>query len=168
MKTRWIEPEQLEKAQEHNEAFWEGRLDGPLMWVTGPEAHPGTSPPEPPTDEELWTAVDYSLYHLDGPDAIRHLPRVLEIESLDCVQWIHGAGQPSAGHWLDLLQAVQAAGKSVQVYYGPTHGEEADPGEELKTLCRELDPDRLFFWAAVDSTEEADRLVELGRQGRRR
>ena len=363
MKTPWIEPEQLERARERSEAFWEGRLEGPLMWITVPEAHPGTPPPEPPTDEELWTdvdyviaaaeyqlahtyyagdalpvynpwlgpdqlaawlgaelflqprkftswvtpfvrdwsehprfsidpenrwwklyleivrrsaqagrdkwvtgypdlhtgidglsairgpekllidllehpqsvksamnemtglfkyviaavsdiilptgqgtsnwtmgwsgkrfvcigqndftcmispdmfeefcfqdtletcnAVDYSLYHLDGPDAIRHLPRILEIESLDCVQWIHGAGQPSASHWLDLLQSVQAAGKSVQVYYGPTHGEEADPAQEFKILYRELDPDRLFFWAAVETAEEADRLVELGRQ----
>jgi len=110
---------------------------------------------------ETTSYVDRSIYHLDGPGAIRHLPRILEIESLDCVQWIHGAGQPAASHWLELLKSVQGAGKSVQVYYGPTHGDEADPGEELRILCRELDPDRLFFWATVGSVEEADRLLRI-------
>jgi hypothetical protein len=105
--------------------------------------------------------ADRSIYHLDGPDAVRHLPRILAIESLDCVQWIHGAGQPSASHWLELLKTIQAAGKSVQVYYGPTHGDEADPAEELRILCRELDAKRLFFWASVGSVEEADHLVRV-------
>jgi succinate dehydrogenase flavin-adding protein (antitoxin of CptAB toxin-antitoxin module) len=109
--------------------------------------------------------VDRSIYHLDGPDAVRHLPRILEIESLDCVQWIHGAGQPSASHWLELLKRIQDAGKSVQVYYGPSHGDEADINAELEILCRELDRDRVFFWATVGSIEEADRLVQLAAAG---
>jgi succinate dehydrogenase flavin-adding protein (antitoxin of CptAB toxin-antitoxin module) len=109
--------------------------------------------------------VDRSIYHLDGPDAVRHLPRILEIESLDCVQWIHGAGQPSASHWLELLKRIQDAGKSVQVYYGPSHGDEADISAELEILCRELDRDRVFFWATVGSIEEADRLVQLAAAG---
>jgi hypothetical protein len=104
--------------------------------------------------------VDRSIYHLDGPDAIRHVPRLLEIEKLNCIQWIHGAGQPSATHWLDLLKRIQQAGKSVQVYYGPDHGGEEDTVEELKILCRELDPDRLFFWAIVNSVEAAEALLK--------
>jgi hypothetical protein len=103
--------------------------------------------------------VDHSIYHLDGPDAIRHVPRLLEIEKLECIQWIHGAGQPSATHWLDLLKQVQQAGKSVQVLYAPDHGDEENSVEELGILCRELDPDRLFFWAIVDSVEEAEVLI---------
>jgi len=109
---------------------------------------------------ETTNYVDQSIYHLDGPDAIRHVPRLLEIEKLDSIQWIHGAGQPSATHWLDLLKQIQQAGKSVQVYYGPTHGDEADTVEELEILCRELDPNRLFFWANVSSMEEAEALMK--------
>jgi hypothetical protein len=104
--------------------------------------------------------VDRSLYHLDGPDAIRHLPRLLEIERLDGIQWIHGSGQPSAAHWLDLLKRIQQAGKFVQVYYGPTHGDDADSVAELELLCRELDPKRLFFWANLTSVEEAEALMK--------
>lgn len=109
---------------------------------------------------ETTNYVDHSLYHLDGPDAIRHVPRLLEIEKLDCIQWIHGAGQPSATHWLDLLKQIQQAGKLVQVYYGPTHGDEENTVAELEILCRELDPKRLFFWASVSTVEEAQTLLK--------
>jgi hypothetical protein len=109
---------------------------------------------------ETTNYVDRSIYHLDGPDAIRHVPRLLEIEKLDCIQWIHGAGQPSAIHWLDLLRQIQRGGKSVQVLYAPDHGEEEDTVECLRILRRELDPNRLFFWAIVSSVEEAEALVK--------
>ena len=62
--------------------------------------------------------VGYSIYHLDGPGALQHVPRLLEIEQLDCIQWIQGAGQPLPTQWLDLLHQIQDAGKSIQLYYG--------------------------------------------------
>ncbi|MBN1927039.1 MAG: hypothetical protein JW798_14495, partial [Prolixibacteraceae bacterium] len=31
--------------------------------------------------------IDYTLYHLDGVDAIRHLDAILEIEELNAIQW---------------------------------------------------------------------------------
>jgi hypothetical protein len=105
--------------------------------------------------------ADRTIYHLDGPGALRHLDRLLAIPELDCVQWIQGAGSPPPSRWLDLLRRVQAAGKSVQVYYGPGHGDDADLAEELVTLCRRLDRRRLFFWAAVPSREQADELAGL-------
>ena len=107
--------------------------------------------------------VDYSLYHLDGPDAIRHVPALLSIEELTCIQWIQGAGAPLPSAWIPLLRQIQDAGKSVQVYYGPSHGASADLRAELEVLCEQLDPARLFFWAIVDSAEEADSLVRHAR-----
>jgi len=104
--------------------------------------------------------VDYSIYHLDGPDAARHLPKILELENLDCVQWIQGAGNPLPSQWLDLLKQVQDAGKSVQVMYSPSHGEDADLSKELDVLCNGLDKNRIFFAAFIDSVEQADALVE--------
>ena len=116
---------------------------------------------------ETTNYVDRSLYHLDGPDAIRHLPRLLSIDALDCIQWIHGSGQPPSSRWLPLLKQIQNAGKSVQVYYGPTHGDEADSVEELEILCSELDPRRLFFWATVGSVGEAEALMKTAGENRR-
>ena len=48
--------------------------------------------------------LDYSLYHLDGVGAIRHLDALLEIEELDALQWTPGVGQPQGGDpcWYDL------------------------------------------------------------------
>jgi hypothetical protein len=99
---------------------------------------------------ECCAHVDKVIYHLDGPDAVRHLPKILELEKLNCVQWIQGAGKPPPSQWLDLLKHVQDAGKSVQVYYGPGHGDDADLMRELDVLCNKLDANRLFFWATTD------------------
>ena len=103
--------------------------------------------------------VDQSIYHLDGPGALQHLPRLLEIESLDCIQWIQGAGAPLPSRWLDLLARIQAGGKTVQVMYSGAHGGRADFRTEIDALCGALDPARLFIAADVDSVEKADFIV---------
>jgi succinate dehydrogenase flavin-adding protein (antitoxin of CptAB toxin-antitoxin module) len=103
--------------------------------------------------------VDHTIYHLDGPDALRHLPKLLEIENLDCIQWVQGAGNPLPSQWTDMLNRIQEAGKSVQVLYVPNHGGDADLREELDVLCQKLDRNRLFFWAVLDSVEQAEALV---------
>ncbi len=56
--------------------------------------------------------LDYSLFHLDGPDCTCHLDHLLNIEELDAVQWTPGAGQPWAGDakWYDLYARILKAG----------------------------------------------------------
>ena len=62
MRTPWIEPARLARALARNEAFWTGGVeDGPLVWITAPNALPGAPPPEPATEEALWTDVGYVL-----------------------------------------------------------------------------------------------------------
>jgi hypothetical protein len=104
--------------------------------------------------------VDHTLYHLDGPDAVRHLPTILGVESLPCVQWIQGAGQPLPSQWLPLLQRIQAAGKSVQLFYAGSHGGDADFAKELDALCSNLDRTKLFIVMDARSVEEAEALVK--------
>lgn len=59
--------------------------------------------------------LDYSLYHLDGVDAMRHVDALLEIENLNAIQWTPGYGQPQGGNacWYDLYKKILAGGKSV-------------------------------------------------------
>jgi len=41
--------------------------------------------------------LDYSVYHLDGTDCIRHLGLLLKIEELDAIQWTPQYGRPDPG-----------------------------------------------------------------------
>jgi hypothetical protein len=107
--------------------------------------------------------VERSIYHLDGPGALQHVPRLLEIGSLDCIQWIQGAGKPLPSRWTDLLRRIQEAGKSVQVMYGSVQ-QGADFRAEIDALCGALDPTRLFLAAEVDTVELADFIVRRARE----
>ncbi len=59
--------------------------------------------------------IPYSLYHLDGVGAIRHLPALLEIDELKAIQWTPGVGEPQGGSpkWYTLYKQILAAGKSL-------------------------------------------------------
>jgi len=59
--------------------------------------------------------LDYSIYHLDGVDAVKHVSALLELDDLDVVQWTPGAGQPPVGDatWYDLYARILEAGKRV-------------------------------------------------------
>ena len=57
-----------------------------------------------------------AMFHLDGAGAIAHLDALLEIPHLKVIQWVPGAGQPTTGHWLPLLQRIQKTGKALQLY----------------------------------------------------
>ncbi|MBQ4227908.1 MAG: hypothetical protein II697_06855 [Clostridia bacterium] len=56
-----------------------------------------------------------SIYHLDGPGALRHLDALLEIEELDAVQWVCGAGNEGYHKWVKVYQRIQGAGKGIQL-----------------------------------------------------
>lgn len=59
--------------------------------------------------------IDYTLYHLDGVDAMRHVDAILEIEELNAVQWTPGVGEPQGGdpRWFPLYKKILAGGKSI-------------------------------------------------------
>lgn len=68
-----------------------------------------------PSIREQCQKLDFTLYHLDGVDAIRHLDAILEIEELNAIQWTPGAGEPQGGDpkWYDLYKKILNKGKSV-------------------------------------------------------
>ena len=61
--------------------------------------------------------LDHSVYHLDGPDAIKHVPALMEIDELDALQWTCGAGKPDGGseQWYPIYDQVKAAGKALWI-----------------------------------------------------
>jgi len=96
--------------------------------------------------------LDASIYHLDGPSALKHLDRLLEIPNLNGIQWVYGAGQPSARYWIDTLKKIQKAGKLIQINI-----EEDD----LKPLCEALEPEGVHFSCYSSDEEQAKEMVKM-------
>ena len=59
--------------------------------------------------------LERSIFHLDGPTALRHLDDLLALPRLGAIQWIYGAGNGPASRWIDVYRRVLAAGKSAQI-----------------------------------------------------
>ena len=56
--------------------------------------------------------MDRCIYHLDGPQALRFLDRLLAIPEIHAIQWVPGAGQDHWMQWTEVYQRIQAAGKA--------------------------------------------------------
>ena len=66
--------------------------------------------------------LDNVLYHLDGPDAIKHVDALMEIEEIDALQWTSGDHGPDGTleDWYEIYDKARRAGKSlwIKVYTG--------------------------------------------------
>lgn len=60
--------------------------------------------------------IPRTIYHLDGPGAVRHLDSILTVPELNGVQWIQGAGAPGLDQWPDIYKKIKAANKLCQVF----------------------------------------------------
>jgi 5-methyltetrahydrofolate--homocysteine methyltransferase len=71
-----------------------------------------------PSFERQLSRIDYSLYHLDGPDAIKYLDSILTLKDLKALQFTPGDGNPAPEKeiWYPIYDKVRKAGKSVWVY----------------------------------------------------
>lgn len=58
----------------------------------------------------------HSIYHLDGPGELNHLDSLLDIDALDGVQWIPGAGAKPISEWPEVFRKISDAGKKIQIY----------------------------------------------------
>ena len=84
--------------------------------------------------------MDYSIYHLDGPNALVHLDDLLSIPELTGIQWVPGDGREPMGHekWYPVYKKIQAAGKNIVNTVTPSR---------LSTMYRNFDPKGLFLRA---------------------
>jgi hypothetical protein len=97
--------------------------------------------------------LERNLFHLDGPQALRHLDILLEMENLDAVQWVYGSGNGRAEDWIDVYRRIRAAGKSAHVYA-------EDPRDALAVL-EAVGPEGLWLQVGpeIASAEEADAFI---------
>lgn len=70
---------------------------------------------------EACQSIERTIWHLDGPLELKHLEKLLDINELDGIQWVPGAGNPDGGEdvWLPLYRKIQAKGKLLQIFVQP-------------------------------------------------
>jgi hypothetical protein len=78
-----------------------------------------------------------TIFHLDGPRALRHLDLLLEIPELNAVQWEYGSGHGRAQEWVDVYRRILDAGKCVHVL--------AEDPEDALTVLDRLGPRCLWI-----------------------
>lgn len=111
-----------------------------------------------PHMERQCARADFSLYHLDGPDCIRHLEVLLrEVPSLDAVQWVPGAGsaheQCADPAWWDCIwHPVYASGKSAHVL--------GNSPEITKAFVQEFGWKATYMGTGCKTEAEARRLLK--------
>lgn len=103
--------------------------------------------------------LERSIFHLDGPQALRHLDLLLQLPHLNAVQWVYGAGKGPAARWIDVYRRIRAAGKSLQLI--------AQDAKDALTVLKAIGPQGVYIaveqpFATVDAAncfvEEVSRV----------
>ena len=95
---------------------------------------------------------EYSIYHLDGPDAVRHLPVIGGFSELDAIQYTVGPQMANdSQHWIGVMKQIQALGKATWMSTAP---------EIIELILDELDPRGLFIFTSAPTPEAADAIVK--------
>ncbi|MFV0527889.1 MAG: trimethylamine corrinoid protein 2 [Lachnospiraceae bacterium] len=104
--------------------------------------------------------MDNILYHLDGPDAIKHVDALMEIEEIDALQWSSGDYGPDGTfeEWYPIYDKAIAAGKGlwVKVY----SGEFEEWLERLDKLIARYGTKALFLFFDPMPLAQASKLLE--------
>ena len=95
--------------------------------------------------------IERTVYHLDGPGAIRHLDSLLALEKLSAIQWVQGAGAGPMSDWIELLRRIRDGGKPVQAYCEP---------QEVETILKALGGEGVLLNTTCSCVEEGERLLE--------
>ncbi len=95
--------------------------------------------------------LDRSIYHIDGPGALRHLDAILEISELDAVQFVPTPGDDSFVRWSEVYSRIQNAEKCVQVNCELS---------EIEDVIRTLKPEGLYLYVkGVPNEDSAQQLI---------
>jgi len=100
---------------------------------------------------------NYTLYHVDGPAALRSVDALLEIDNLSALQFTPGPQVPQGGNkqWFDLYRKIKQAGKSVMaVWIAP---------EEIEPLLDAVGPQGMYLMVDIvheRQIEQTQRIIE--------
>lgn len=103
--------------------------------------------------------LDQVLYHLDGPDAIKHLDALMEIDEIDALQWTSGDHGPDGTmeEWYPIYDKAVEAGKSlwIKVYSG-TFEEQL---ERLDKIVKRYGSNAMFLYFNPMPMDKAKKLL---------
>ena len=99
--------------------------------------------------------LDHTLYHLDGPGQIAHLDMLLEVEALDGIQWVPGAGNPQceSPRWRPLYEKILAKNKLLVLQC-------FDDINELPVALEGLPRAGIFITTSAPTEDEGHALLE--------
>ncbi len=99
--------------------------------------------------------VDRVLYHVDGPDALRTVDLILEVEDLDAVEFTPGPQVPGGGdpRWYPMYRKIKEAGKSVQAVWMKI--------PDVEPLLDAVGPDGMYIEVDVANMNEAAELERI-------
>ncbi len=114
--------------------------------------------------EKQCNLLDHSLYHLDGPDCIKHIDALMEIKSLDALQWTPGAGNPDGGHelWYPIYDKVKHADKSLWISL--YDDDLRNCVENAEKLVKRYGSDGLYLLFPTMSENDAKELIKKAEQ----
>ena len=108
---------------------------------------------------------DQVLYHLDGPDNIRHLDAILECEGINALQWTSGDTGPDGtfAEWDQIYDKAVAKGLSlwIKVYSGDNVEEWI---KNTDRIVKKYGSERTFFFFPEMSKAEAERLLSYAEE----
>jgi hypothetical protein len=106
--------------------------------------------------------LDRSLFHLDGPQALRHLDMLLDMPDLNAIQWVYGDGDGPAANWIDVYKRIQDAGKSIQLL--------AQTAEDALKVMEQLKPQGVwaYVFETFDTVDDAKAFIRQVEQLSRR
>ena len=113
-----------------------------------------------PSLDEQSKRADCVLYHLDGPDAIKHMDALMEIKGIDALQWTSGDAGPDGTlpDWDVIYDKAILAGKSiwVKVY----SGEFEDWLRNVDRIVQKYGSHSLYLMFPEMSMEQATTLID--------
>jgi hypothetical protein len=97
--------------------------------------------------------MDRCIYHLDGPQALRYLDRLLEVPEIHAIQWVPGAGHDYWAEWIEVYQRIQRKKKALCISL---------PAQDLNRLFESLDPRGVWInlWG-ISSRQEAEAALRV-------
>ncbi|MCL1857948.1 MAG: trimethylamine corrinoid protein 2 [Oscillospiraceae bacterium] len=102
----------------------------------------------------------HSMYHLDGPDCIKHMDALMSINDLQAMQWVPSPGQPDCGNelWYPVYDKVKDAGKAMQVNIH--NGGYEDWVNAADKFIKRYGCKGVYFLFPEMNSEQANRLIK--------